>query len=302
VIQLYFGMENQIVFVKAKSRLGLIHPPKGESNPDIGVENGSDSVLSQEFIQQFPHYEEITFEFTPPERVSLENYYQVLATEYQNFAAQIKEKLNTSKLLVTVGGDHSIALGSIAAILHIFNPATTGVIMIDSHGDIHQPSTSPSGNFHGMWLRPIIDTFEVEKIDNLIPQKLPPQNLFYIGNLDIEKEEREFMIEHQIDTFAQTQIGNLKFFEYLKNFIKTREHIHISFDIDVFNHSFAPATGMMIEHGLTPNDIFPILGVLKKAQSLSIDVVEVNPTLEGHEKTIQLAQKILTQLFSFKEN
>src|SRR5260221_5076210 len=140
-------MKKSFLFVKAKSRLGLIHSPKGEKNLDIGVETGADYILSDEFLRHFPNKEVITFEFTNPEKVSSSNYYEILAKEYRQLIKQIIEKFEKSKTLISVGGDHSISLASVAIISQIYEPAKTGIIMIDSHGDLHQPNTSPSGNF-----------------------------------------------------------------------------------------------------------------------------------------------------------
>jgi arginase len=289
-------MPKQLLFVKAKSRLGLINPPHNESNPNIGVEQGPDYVLSNEFSNQFPVHDELIYEFSTPEKVSLAEYYNVLAREYEKVINLISTKLNPSKILVTVGGDHSIALGSLGAVLKAFNPIKTGVIMIDSHGDIHQPSSSPSGNFHGMWLRPVLEKFEVDCIDKLVPKKIPNENLFYIGNLDIEIEEREYMESHGIEEFLDKNLESPRLLRKLNEFINSMDHIHLSIDIDAFTHTFAPATGMMIENGLDPKDIFPILEKLKSAKSLSVDLVEVNPIMEGHEKTIKLAQELLKTL------
>ncbi len=289
-------MSKSLLFVRIKSRLGLIHPPKGELNPNIGVEEGAEYVLSDEFVKLFPNREEINFEFTAPEQVHSANYYEVLAQEYTELVKKITTDLDPQKILVTVGGDHSISLGSVAAILHIFNPLTMGMIMIDSHGDIHQPTTSPSGNFHGMWLRPVVDQFEIPSINSLVPKKLPIKNLLYVGNLDIEPEEKIFIENNHINTFSHVQIKSPDFTEKLESFIRTMEHIHVSIDIDAFTHTFTPATGMMIKNGLIPDDVFYVLEKLKKCRSLSVDIVEVNPTMKGSAQTVALAQEILQSI------
>jgi len=291
-------MQKSILFAKVESRLGLIQAPNGETNLNIGVENAPEYILTKEFINQFPNIEEITFQFTAPEKVKIQNYYDALTNEYTQLINEIIKNLNKDKILITVGGDHSISLGSVAAILKIYDPLTTGMIMIDSHADIHQASTSPSGNFHGMWVRPIVDKFEIESIDKLVEQKLPTSNLFYIGNLDTEPEEQNYMQNEVIEIFSKIQIKKQNFINKLENSILTMEHIHVSIDIDVFSHEFAPATGMMIKNGLSPDDIFPILSKLKNCKSLSIDLVEVNPKMDGSKQTIKLAQAILRELIN----
>lgn len=168
--------------------------------------------------------------------------------------------------------------------------------MIDSHADLHQPSTSPSGNFHGMWLRPVVDTFEKPVIDKLIPHKLPVKNLMYIGNLDLEPAETDFIADHKILTFSKPHLSKPNFTKTLEQFIQTKKHIHVSIDIDAFSHNHAPATGMMIKNGLSPQDVFLLLDLIKKHPSISVDLVEVNPTLSGSAQTIHLAQELLMKL------
>ena len=286
-------MKKSILFVKVKSRLGLINPPKGRKKQNIGVEEGPDYILSKNFINLFPSAEEIVFKFSDPEQIERHDYYEILAKEYQQLIKKIGEKYKEQTILVTVGGDHSISLGSVSEVLNLYDPLTTGVIMIDSHGDIHQPATSPSDNFHGMWLRPVVDSFQIASINNLVIKKLPMNNLIYIGNLDIEKEEKIFIKNNAIYTFNQSEINTSDFRKKLSSFIKKMCHIHLSIDIDAFCHAYAPATGMMVKNGLKPSDVFPILNILKDHESLSVDLVEVNPIIKDYGKTIQLAQEIL---------
>lgn len=289
-------MRGDILFVKIKSRLGLIVPPNGETELNIGVEEGSDYVLSEDFVGRFPQREAITEQFKSPEDIDVENYFEILAREYGSLCAKITEKLTLDKTLVSVGGDHSVAFASIASILRLHDPQTTGIVMIDSHGDLHQPSTSPTGNFHGMWLRPFVDRFEVPAIDNLVPEKVPSKNLIYIGNLDLEMEEQRFLGENSVQVFNKEQISQDKNLDKLKESMDDKKHIHLSIDVDAFDHSYAPATGMHIENGLTPNEVFKVLDVFKQSHSISVDLVEVNPMLRGQEQTVKLAQEIIMRV------
>ena len=73
-----------------------------------------------------------------------------------------------------------------------------GYLHIDSHGDINQVSGSPTGNFHGMYLRPLFDKFELSGVDELVPTKLQPSQLFIIGNLDLDPAEQEYLDENNV--------------------------------------------------------------------------------------------------------
>lgn len=289
-------MNGDILFVKIKSRLGLIVPPNGETELNIGVEEGPDYILSEDFVGRFSQREEIVEQFTSPEDIEVGNYFEILAREYGSLSAKITKKLTLDKTLVSIGGDHSVAFVSIASILRLYDPQTTGIVMIDSHGDLHQPSTSPTGNFHGMWLRPFMDKFEVPSIDKLIPEKVPPKNLIYIGNLDLEIEEQRFLSENSIQVFDKTHLPQENTVNMLKGFVNDKKHIHLSIDVDAFDHSYAPATGMYIENGLTPSEAFEVLDILKQSHSVSVDLVELNPRLEGREQTVELAREIITRV------
>jgi arginase len=289
-------MSKKILFVSANSRLGLLNPPNGERNPNSGVETGPSKILSTDFLKQFPHSENLVFDFSAPEKCNPEHYLKTVANDSSQLISAITTRLSKTQILVTVGGDHSIAFASIASVLQLFEPSTTGIIMIDSHGDIHQPSTSPSGNFHGMWLRPIVDQFEHRAINQLVPKKALPKNLMFIGNLDIEPAEKKYIEQNKVTTYDRNQVLKPDFTSKIENFVRNMSHIHLSIDVDAFTHTFAPATGMHIENGLHPSDVYPVLDVVKNCPSLSIDLVEVNPLKEGSAKTIDLAQELLKRV------
>ncbi len=294
------GAKAPLLFVRIASRLGLLSAPKGEVEENKGVEFGPQAILDPVFLQAYPHHSVLDLSFPLPDQLTPEIYLDTLAHAYTDAIASLSRTLTTDTTLVCVGGDHSVALASLASILQIHDPHNVGIVMIDSHGDIHQPSTSPSGNFHGMWLRPVIDHFEHKGIDALVPNKVPPSHLLYIGNLDIEQEEQDFIHKHTIATFDKKSLRGGTLTTKIDYLIQHMDHIHISLDIDVFSHIYAPATGMRIAHGLSPSDIRPILDQLRRARSYSLDLVEVNPTLTGGTKTVRLAQQMLTTMLNDK--
>jgi arginase family enzyme len=74
--------------------------------------------------------------------------------------------------------------------------------MVDSHADINLRATSPTGNIHGMWLRPVVDHFDVVELDQLIEHKVPADQLFYIGNLDLDPAEKEFIAQRHVGHYS----------------------------------------------------------------------------------------------------
>src|SRR5260221_1612190 len=198
----------KIHFFKAKSRLGMINIPHKGTALNLGVENGSDEVLTEDFLAEFDCKVD-SFEFSKPEDIKSdvrhqtsdisEEYFKILAQESKEFADFIKRNLANDEIQVVIGGDHSVSFGSILNILHKYKHASVGVIQVDSHADLNLVSTSPTGNFHGMYLRPFFGDFENKELSDLTKSyKLTANSLMYIGNLDLDSEEQRFIDEHNI--------------------------------------------------------------------------------------------------------
>ena len=125
-----------------------------------------------------------------------------------------------------------------------------------------------------------------------------PTNTLYIGNLNIVEEEKEFLSFYKIQIINKSDISRdaalIK--NVLRDFVMRFDHLHISFDIDVFDKSVVKATGTPSKHGLLEEDIFPLLEVLSEHKEISIDLVEVNPKKEGGKQTVEIAREIICLL------
>src|SRR3990167_2638078 len=137
-------------FYNLRSRLGLTNVPYRQKSLNFGVEKGGDAVLSK------------------PEETSKKNYYDILAKELKGAKNLILDSLSEDETAVALGGDNSISFSPLAAMLERYKPNRVGYVRIDSHPDMNSIKVSPSGNFHGMWMRPFVDDFEEKKISNLI--------------------------------------------------------------------------------------------------------------------------------------
>ncbi len=266
---------------------------------NIGVENGSEYVLSESFLKENdPKVDK--FHFSNPEDLNGKDYYQVIAEESAMFAEMIKSTLANDEIPIVIGGDHSVSFASTLAVLHKYKHVNVGVIQIDSHADLHLTTTSPSGNFHGMYLRPFFDKFDDKNINQMTSGfQLPASNLLYIGNLETETEEDKFIKENNIQVLSGKMWDKdlISTIMLLKSFVHNMDHIHISFDIDVLNASLVSATGTPAANGLELNLVIDILNIIKKnATSYSFDLVEVNPAKPESERTIAVAQQILNTI------
>ncbi len=282
-------------FFQAKSRLGLKNVPYGsDSNSlNIGVENGPGGILNDLFLDDIWNHSFDEFTFSKPEEIE-ENYFKVLSKEYNDFSNFITERLSNEEIQFVIGGDHSVSYSSLLALSKRIDLDKVLHIQIDSHTDIHLERTSPSGNFHGMWLRPFITEFDNDLINNQVTSKLNPNNIIFIGNIIFEEEEERLIKEKEIEIISQNEIETKKSIIIKK--IDKCEHLHLSIDIDAFHKDIAPATGIPAEDGLYLDNVIDVFDIVKHKNNLSIDLVEVNPEKIGANKTLELARNLIKRL------
>lgn len=200
------------------------------------------------------------------------------------------------KFCLTVGGDHSIGIGTVAGILKA--RPNLGVVWVDAHADINTPATSPSGNIHGMPIGFLMKKCDVTKVPGLgwltdYP-RLDPSQVCYVGLRDIDAGERKLIRESGIKTFTMQDIdryGIGKVMEMVLHHLRGRP-LHLSFDIDACDPALAPATGTVVRGGLTYREANYVAEATAETSMLgSMDMVEVNPHLsvgKGADETAQL--------------
>ncbi len=283
-------------FFKTYSRIGIHNLPYGQSVVANGVEEAPDFILSDKFVSKFPNSKVSSFGFKEPEDIHPLNYFKSICEESIKFKDFLSTNYDKNKRLVVIGGDHSVTFSSILYDLNYYGN-NIGIIHFDSHGDINLYNESPSKNFHGMYLRIFFDKFDLLYFDELVKTKLNPSNLFFVGNLELNPEENKFISKNRISSISSKDLkSNNQSINSLKEFIKKHNHIHISFDVDVFDKNLAPATGTPAKNGFGKNEIFEILEIVKKAKSLTLDIAEVNPRKKGAEQTIKIAQEVILKL------
>jgi len=286
------------------SRLGLLHQPQGQTELNVGVEEGPEAVITPQLAEELgltTHH----CRFSSPDKIQAEDYYSVFSRETQACAHSIASVLRVSPkhrpTSIVVGGDHSVSLAHLSALLStVALPHKTGILMLDSHADINLVKTSPTGNIHGMWLRPVVDNFDQLELDSLVSQKVLTKNLVYIGNQDLDPAEREFIKAQGIQTFSVSYLRENKdeVVAWLRNWFGTLNHLHLSIDVDGFDQSLAPATGIPSLDGLLREDVTELFAEVQQRPQWSLDLVEVNPQKSGALKTIEFTQSLLRELLS----
>lgn len=270
-------MQNKTLFTVLSSRLGLKHAPFGHSELNLGVEKGGqfllENLLENSDNIDFKNIQKLIIDFPEPEIFSESEYLKETIKLCQSAKQEILSNWQDGQKLITLGGDHSVAYASLSAVLEKFGAENVGVVMFDSHGDLHLPDTSPSGNFHGMWLRAFFDDFEGCELQNA---KILPSQLRFVGNLVLEKEEKDFISSNEISVYSESELTDIRIKE-LNAWANSWQHLHISFDVDVFSEKLMPATGTPNPNGFGQDKIFELLAVLKNHKSVSLDLVEFNP-------------------------
>lgn len=215
-----------------------------------------------------------------------------------------------SNFVITVGGDHSLAIGSVTGMLRHYRDL--GVIWVDAHADIHTPDTSPSGNMHGC---PISFLLGLQRSRDLMASSpswswlhllaresidqffLKPQNMVYIGLRDVELAERRYLQTLGILAFSMHEIEELGIAEVLNLSLRhlNGKAIHLSFDIDSIDPLLAPSTGTPVPAGLTEREGLYICRRLAASKRLvSMDLVEVNLELGSNPtETVRIARAVI---------
>ena len=286
-------------FFKAFSRIGLTNPPIRRTELNTGVEDAPNAILTPRFLATLPESTITEYSFTKPELIDSKDYQMILTKELIAFKNIINHELKSDEMQIVLGGDNTVTFSAFLALLErVGDPKRIGYIQFDSHGEINSYHGSESKNFHGMYMRPFFDQFDIPEINQLIPEKLDPNQMFIFGDQVLDGDEPEFYAKHNLQsiTFSMYQqnkeIIHKKFVDFLNRF----DFIHVNFDIDIFHRSVAGATGIPEDGQWLKQEIFEILQLLTNHQNLSFDLSEVNPTKHGHEQTIALSQQIVSQV------
>lgn len=290
------------------SRLGLRSQPQGQRELNVGVEDGPTAVVTPELVAELELAPQ-TFRFPLPDQLTLDEYYQRFAAETAVVAQLVARGVTTAAgtppagrpRSLMVGGDHSTSLAHLVGLLAAGIPAAgTGILMLDSHADLNLVATSPTGNLHGMWLRPLVSHFDQPLIDQLVPTKLDPRHLRYMGNLDLDPAEQTWFAEQAISHWpvARLRSGSQTDLTELATWLRGLAHLHLSIDVDGFDRTLTPATGIPCPAGLLLADVAPVLALVRQLPSWSLDLVELNPRKPGAATTIHFAQQLLRQVLT----
>mgnify|MGYP003300161730 CR=1 FL=1 len=219
-------------------------------------------------------------------------------------AEMVERSSDKGNFPLILGGDHSIALGSIAGMAAAANKVNKqlGILYVDAHGDFNTDKTSPSGNVHGECLAASAG-LGLPDLTNLYfeGRKVDPKNICFVGTRDLDPGEKELMKKAGVTVFTMSDIERQGFPEIVRKvteFFQTHaDWIHVSFDMDVLDPMFAPGTGIPLPGGLTNREALLLMEEMAATGKVkSAEIVEVNPILDIRNQTAILAVSLAARL------
>jgi arginase len=204
-------------------------------------------------------------------------------------------------LPIVLGGDHSIAMGSVSAVArhHRERGKPIGLLWVDAHTDMNLPETSPSGNVHGMPLAHLLG-YGIPALRRLsgAPRAVSPEHVALLGVRSVDKGEREVVRQSGVRTYTMAEIDERGFATCLKEALERvttgTAGFHLSFDLDGVDPRYAPGVGTPVNGGLTYREAhLTCESAARSGRLLGLDMVELNPTFDEQNRTGRLAAELI---------
>jgi arginase len=223
-------------------------------------------------------------------------------------AKKVAAVLREGGFPLVLGGDHSIAIGTVAGIGAFCRDGgrRPGILWIDAHGDFNTPEISPSGNIHGM-AAAICAGIGPPRLCGIEgpPKKVEPENIVMIGLRNLDKGERECMMNHGVKMFTMQDIDRKGMHQVMREALlylcSHSEHLHVSFDLDSVDPLYATGVGTPVRGGLTYREAHLMMEMIAETERMaSLEVVEVNPILDSKNQSAVLAVELIHSAFGKK--
>jgi arginase len=232
-------------------------------------------------------------------------YKQPILHACEELRKQVERSLGEGRMPMVLGGDHSIAIGSVAGSSNFYGNQgeAIGLIWFDAHGDANTPETTPSGNIHGMSLAVSLGLGDPDLVNlgGRAPKVLA-RNTALIGIRDLDPGEREMIKKSGVTVYTMREVDERGMRDVVDEAIRVASDgtagVHLSFDLDVVDPEDAPGTGTPVWGGITYREAHLAMEMLSdRATIVAIDLVEVNPVLDTQNMTgilaAELAQSVL---------
>ena len=209
-------------------------------------------------------------------------YFEIISTVCGQLASEVEHILNSSGFPIVLGGDHSIAMGTLEGLTRARGYAP-GLVWVDAHSDTNSPESSHSGNVHGM---PLYFALKRGFAD--------PKRTVQIGLRDVDPGEKQTLRDLGVTAFTMSDVDRLGMTKVMERAIGIAgadgKEVHMSFDMDGIDPSEAPGTGTPVKGGLSFREAHLAMEMLYESGQLgSIEMVEINPILDTRNQTAALA-------------
>jgi arginase len=235
-------------------------------------------------------------------------YLKEIAATCTQHAELVFKTLEAHKVPLVLGGDHSVAAGTMAGVAQFYRMQgqRVGLIWIDAHTDINTPETSPSGNVHGMPLAATVGLGPAELGDIFgFSPKVNPENCVLVGVRDIDAIEKANVRRAGIDVFTMRDIDERGMRTVMEEALRIAGRgtvgYHVSLDMDWIDPEDAPGVGTPVRGGATYREAHLAMEIIADhGRLLSFEIVEVNPVIDEHNRTAELAVELALSAFGKK--
>ncbi len=227
-------------------------------------------------------------------------YIHEIARVCQTLYTSVTESLDAGALPVVLGGDHSLAAGSVAASadwLRRISSYPMGLIWVDAHGDMNTPETTTSGNVHGMPLAALLGQEPTELASIGSSPSVLPEHTVLVGIRNLDEREKDRIRASGVHVFTMKDIDRHGIAVIAERAIalasKSTGGIHVSFDMDACDPSVAPGVGTPVRGGLDYREAHMVMEIVADSQAMiALDLVEVNPTLDLRNATAEFGVEL----------
>jgi len=299
-------------------KVGLLGVPLGYGAGQTGSELGVEAIRLSRTRGGLlsDHIEELGYDVTDygnvdivrpqsvPDAIVNPKYLDEMVASCKNISADVRRILSDGAMPVILGGDHSIAIGSLTGVAAHFRENgghDIGLIWFDAHADINTPETSTSGNIHGMPLAAILGRGN-EQLVNLegFSPKVKLEYCAHVGARDLDAGERSLVHDLGLrdNFFTMSDIDKRGMLECVEDAIgiasKASGGYAVTFDVDMIDPRFAPGSGTLVRGGATYREAHLALEVIAEHGVMrSFEIVEVNPMLDQSNTTVELACELI---------
>jgi arginase len=235
-------------------------------------------------------------------------YLNEISETCQEVANRICQTLDEGQFPISLGGDHSVAVGTVSGISKFYRDReqTIGLLWIDAHGDMNTPESSPSGNVHGMPFASLLG-IGPEALTNIygFRPKLQAKDCVLVGVRDLDARERKLVHSSGVNVFTMRDIDELGMRLVMQRSLDlaTRDTagVAVSFDMDVVDPDEAPGVGTAVPGGVTFREAHLAMEIIADSKKmLSLEIVEVNPILDTLNRTAALAVGLVSSALGKK--